>query len=81
MLWIILCFTAGLGAIIIAGIEIINGQTVSPYVASVLSGIIAHAFTIGGSINTSTQLENVQDKAMSAAQSIQNASSQNVSGN
>lgn len=57
LLWIVLTFITGLGAIVIAGIEILSGQGINPYIVNIITGIIAHAFTIGGSVNTSMQLE------------------------
>ena len=63
MLWIILTFVVGLGAVIVAGIEIVGGRTPDPYVASILTGILAHVFTVGGSVNTSSQLESANAKS------------------
>lgn len=65
MLWIILCFITALGALVMAGFEIIRGEPINQYVAYVLVGILSHAFTIGGSVNTSSQLEK-KDEFMNA---------------
>jgi hypothetical protein len=62
MLWIILVFLLGLASIIMLFIEIINNQPVNPYILSMVAGVAAHGFTIGGSINTSTQLESNSEK-------------------
>lgn len=78
MLWIILCFMVGLGSLIVFMVEVIQGQTINPYVASILSGIIAHAFTIGGSVNTSSQLEKGNDALASQALSAATLHNQSI---
>jgi len=50
MLWIILTFILALGAIVIFFMQINGGQTPNPLVVSILSGILGHAFTVGGTI-------------------------------
>lgn len=67
MLWIILTFLMGLGAIIIAGIEVANNQPVNPIVYGIITSVAAHAFTIGGSVNTSSQLEKNTTNAIASA--------------
>lgn len=56
MCWILLTFITGLGAVILAGIEIGQGQGINQYVGAILAAILSHAFTIGGSVNAATQL-------------------------
>lgn len=50
MLWIILTFLLSLGAVIIFFLEIQAGQAPNPLVVSILSGVLGHAFTVGGNI-------------------------------
>lgn len=75
MLWIILLFMLGLGSILMLFLEIAQGQSPNPFVLSIVSGVAAHGFTIGGSVNTSSQLEAAQEKT-GALINAQNSGSQ-----
>lgn len=72
MLWIILTFIVGLGAVIIAGVEILNGQPLNTFIASILLAVLSHAFTIGGSVNTSSQLESNSASMITNTASLSN---------
>lgn len=66
MLWIILTFLVALGALIVVIQEIVTGQTPNGWAISILASVLSHAFTIGGSVNTSTQIEKQQNIASTA---------------
>ena len=76
MLWIILCFITALGAIIIAGVEIFRGEPINTYIGYIIAAILSHAFTIGGSVNTSTQLGQTVPKEFFGATSTSDKSTQ-----
>lgn len=71
MLWIILTFIVGLSSVVVAGIEIVNGKSIDPYIASILAGIIAHVFTVGGSVNAVSQMHSQADIVNQAVNPLQ----------
>lgn len=80
MLWIILTFLLGLGSVIILFYEIVSNQPINPIVFGIIGSISAHLFTIGGSLNTASQLdkkhgEDVVALAQANANATNNATS------
>ena len=57
LLWIVLMFLLGLGGVGMLFWEIATAQTPNAYVLSIVSGVAAHGFTIGGSVNASGQTQ------------------------
>lgn len=75
MLWIILVFIVGCVSVAVLAVEILKGETPNPFLMNIVTGIIVHVSTIGGSVNTSTQLES---HAMNIKDNINATSSSNT---
>lgn len=69
MLWIVTMFLVTIGAMVIAGIEILHNQPINPFVQSILGAATIHAATVGGGI-ISTQAAQTGAQVSSTATAV-----------